>query len=67
MEVALIRELATSGGRAHAVGSGEALLGSLAGVAGLFDRIHGVTVRSARDVAAKTFRREAICSVLAVP
>ncbi len=67
MEVALVRELATCGGRAHALGSGEALLGSLEAVAGMFERIHGVTVRSARQIAASTFRREAVCAVLAVP
>jgi zinc protease len=67
MEVALLRELATCGGRAHAVGSGEALLGSLASVADMFERIQRVTARSIREVARKTFRREAVCSVLAVP
>jgi predicted Zn-dependent peptidase len=67
MEVALIREIATCGGRAHAVGSGEALLGSLAGVAGMLERIHAVTARSIREVAGRVFRREALCSVLAMP
>jgi predicted Zn-dependent peptidase len=67
MEVALLRELATCGGRAHAVGSGEALLGSLGAVAGMFDRIRGVTRSSAREVARQVFRRDAVCAVWAVP
>ena len=67
MEVALIREIATCGGRAHAVGSGEVLLGSLDRVAGMLDRIHCGDARSARDVASHVFRREAVCSVVAVP
>jgi predicted Zn-dependent peptidase len=67
MEVALLRELATCGGRAHAVGSGEALLGSLGSVAEMFERICRVTPRSTREAARRTFRREAVCSVLAIP
>jgi predicted Zn-dependent peptidase len=67
LEVALLRELGSCGGRAHAVGSGEALLGSLDAVAGLFERLHRVSSRSTREVAASIFRREALCSVLAIP
>jgi hypothetical protein len=33
----------------------------------MFDRIHGVTVRSTREAAGRTFRREAVCSVSALP
>ena len=67
MEVALLRELAGTGGRAHAVGSGELLLGGLDAVADMFERIRRVTPRSAREMARRVFRREAACVVTAVP
>ncbi|MHB8419682.1 MAG: M16 family metallopeptidase [Myxococcales bacterium] len=67
MEVALLRELSSCAGRAHAVGSGEWLLGGLEAVSGMFDRIRRVTPRSAREVARRVFRREAACVVTAQP
>jgi zinc protease len=67
MEVALLRELSTCGGRGHALGSGELLLGGLGAVEDMFDRIRRVTARSVREAARRTFKREAVCAVTAVP
>ncbi len=67
MEVALLRELSTGAGRAHALGSGEILLGSLDAARGILERIRRVTPRSAKAAAAATFRRDAACVVVARP